>query len=81
MADQSQAGPPNTPSDVLFSKDGKRLYVSVKGNGTSTGPNGYVEVFSVENEEIKKIGRAEPQKGGLAFSMTVSSPAVECWTH
>ncbi|KAJ7464349.1 hypothetical protein FB451DRAFT_1138749 [Mycena latifolia] len=39
--------PDNTPSQILFSDDGKRLFASVKGSGTTTG---FVAAWAVNDD-------------------------------
>ncbi|KAJ7103801.1 hypothetical protein C8R44DRAFT_887318 [Mycena epipterygia] len=41
------ANPDNTPSQILFSDDGKRLFASVKGSKTTTG---FVAVWTVNDD-------------------------------
>lgn len=66
----------------MFSADGQRLYLSIKGAGNATEmPYGRIEMFDVYGTNIthSQTVYAASGPGGLPFSMTVSRIAQEKW--
>lgn len=56
-------GPPDTPSDVIFSEDGSQLFVTVKGTAKATLPfQGFIWSFAVEDGNITQTGTYTPRE-------------------
>ncbi|KAK4230521.1 hypothetical protein QBC38DRAFT_29771 [Podospora fimiseda] len=68
-ANQPATGPPNTASDILFNPSSTHLFVTTKGDPSSSTP-GSVFSIPITNSSFGPLQESQPESLLLEFSMT-----------